>query len=79
MSHFDRPTKQDIEMVVLITTNHDTIIHKTGCAHTFRSVLHINDFDREGAKPYEDYYKVAPCAADGKGFVCDKGGCVLCA
>lgn len=78
MSHYTRPVKQDIDLVIAYP-NDDAVIHKAGCSHTKHKAVREampTEYDAEGI--YEDYYQVAPCAADGKGFICTAGGCIIC-
>lgn len=74
-----RPVKQGINLVIAYPKPGEAVLHQAGCAHVNRKAVHEaipTDYDDNGT--YEDWYQVAPCAAQGKGFICTAGGCVVC-
>lgn len=79
MSHYSNPVKSGISLVSFrVTFSGDTQIHAVDCRHSCRAKSEVREHSLVDCKPFEDFYVVAPCAKDGKGFVCDKGGCSVC-
>ena len=77
MSHFTRPVKQDTALVVAYPDLGSAVIHAAGCSHAkgSRTVRESLPFSYEDSLAYnDDWYDVAPCAADGKGRVCTEYG-----
>lgn len=77
MSHYSRPVKTGIKLVVAYPTNGLPTIHQAGCSHAKgnRNIREAKpvEYDTEGIY-VDDWYQVAPCAASGKGRVCVKYG-----
>lgn len=77
MSHYSRPVKANIALVVAYPTDGLPTIHQAGCAHAkgnrnVREAVPVT-YDSEGVYG-DDWYQVAPCAANGKGRVCTRYG-----
>lgn len=84
MSHYQKPVKGGIALVIAYPTTGTAVIHADGCAHAKgnRNVREALPHVLADAVPYEDYFDVAPCAAAGKAtgkYACQQGGCGVCA
>jgi hypothetical protein len=77
MAHYTRPLNAELDLVVAYTSTGESVIHAKGCSHTkgSRVIREARNFTYDEANKYnDDWYFVAPCAANGKGRICTKYG-----
>jgi hypothetical protein len=84
MAHYARPVKQGIDLVVAVQKDRygyavgSSMIHAAGCVHSKGSRVVSEalpvEYDVDGVYA-DDWYNVAPCAANGKGLVCTSPNC----
>lgn len=80
MAHHLRPLK-DVPLVIAYPDSGRAVLHAEGCSHAARSekIRQGSPYVRDTENVYrDDWYEVAPCAAQGKGLHCDGGGCGAC-